>query len=412
MFVAADSLEDDGGTVKLDIGIVESSNEKVKHKTIDTSWQKIKAELDKFYAAKRGNNCAKIKKVQDGTCHNGGLNSDKKTEATVQTNNGIEILYPNKDSQDEHITSEPKMPVVPCRARLKNYTGGTVKFRWAYWLTASLERKKRNCPRFSKSYFKGYSYAENTNTTYWTVPFIKDSAYFWFESVYQEEVPDILQGIYGGKGYGCGKHTTIYEGGNNVFTGGKIWVKVTAFDVNGNQIGCGCLDHGELIGDNPQPEQVKQYVKLHQNWQELYAIVLCESTGNQFEVSQDTTYLTYKIGWPRYGPKNGYGLMQLDNYPSPTEEQVWNWKSNVEGGIAKYLLCKNMATADYDTPHTADNDKHLLINAFQYYNENCKRYLCHKLRNGTYKWDDNPKCKRPNYGINVYNKYLELKSEN
>jgi hypothetical protein len=410
MFVAADSLEDDGGTVKLDIGIVETLNAKVKHKTVDTSWQRIKAELDKFYTAKRG---SKVKHTQTSPCNNQNLDSEEKTQATVQADNSIEILYPNIDSKDEPITSEPKMPTVVCRARLKNYDGGTVKFRWAYWLTASLEREKRNCPRFSKSYFKGYSYAENTNTTFWTVPFMKDSAYFWFESVSERDysVSD-LQGKYYNKGYGCGNHTTVYEGGDGVFTGGKIWVKVTAFDVNGNQIGCGCLDHGELIGDNPLPEQVKQYVNLRPNWQEFYAIVLCESTGNQFEVSQKSTYPPHKIGWPRYGAPNGYGLMQLDSYPAPTEEQVWNWKSNVDGGITKYLDGRERADKYFrgkHIPHTTDNDKGNQINRFQLYNSGTRMKF---LWNGK-KWYPNPDLKEKiHYGENVYKTYLQVLQQN
>ena len=84
---------------------------------------------------------------------------------------------------DVYITAEPKMPDVICKAKMNDYEKGKVKFRWAYWITSDFPRRNKDengnyydlCHRISQSVFLGYSYANNEDTTKWTVPFLRDS---------------------------------------------------------------------------------------------------------------------------------------------------------------------------------------------------------------------------------------------
>jgi hypothetical protein len=57
-----------------------------------------------------------------------------------------------------------------------------------------------------------------------------------------------------------------------------------------------------------------------------------ESRFRQFDTS----------GLPLFGPPNGFGIMQLDT-PAATARQVWDWKTNVDAGIALFSAKANDA---------------------------------------------------------------------
>jgi hypothetical protein len=411
MFVAADSLEDDGGTVKLDIGIVEPSNEKIKHKTMDTSWQRIKAELEKFYAAKRGNNRAKIKKVQDGTCHNGGLNSDEKTEATVQTNNGIEILSPNKESKDEYISRDPVMPAVLCQARLKNNIAGPIKFEWDYIIYHTIKRRDRGknhpiktlCDRWSRFEFHGISYVNDSKyITSWNVSFLLDSMKSMLvkapvpwrfirsgnNNIYSPQYPagncdKVVTHWDTDEWLSSGDDKSINERlitGSNIFTGGDVEIVITAKDVNQRIVGFGHIKANKIRGLNPYPDQIINA----SNDPSVKAVMKTESSKFQFyPLDYEDTTLS---GTPKYGPPNGFGLMQIDNSPTPHEADLWNWRQNIADGIMRYYSGYEAAlkyTRGFNRPYSDDIVR---MNAWQNYNQGGHNFYYYYDKD-TQKWE-------------------------
>ena len=88
MFVAADSVEGDGGTVKLKIGIVESSFGKtVKANKVNEKFESIRADLEKFYAKRRVHLQTVHKKEQEDRCYCGFWNSQFNTNAKIDVIN-------------------------------------------------------------------------------------------------------------------------------------------------------------------------------------------------------------------------------------------------------------------------------------------------------------------------------------
>jgi len=321
----------------------------------------------------------------------------------------LEILYPTPTTT-EWITAEPKMPTVTCKARLKNYNKGTVKFRWEYWVSNEFKRRNRKdqfnpyyslCPRIGKSVFLGYSYSENSETTLWEVPFLRDSGNYYFKAIWYKNKPDLHPA------YGCENSYTEYEGDNEAFTGGKVWVKVTAYDAAGKEIVWDTTSADKLLGVN---EQDLNKVYAYAGSKEIIAILQHESRTKQFETDA-SMYPMYEKDWPVYGYPNGYGLMQIDN-PAAVEEQLWNWKSNIKGG-EKIFNGKKKDASDvflkWKWPLDENGQKYLMINSFHRYNANISYYIYIPLSK---EWIADPllkdEQKQNHYGDNVYKKYKKL----
>jgi hypothetical protein len=65
---------------------------------------------------------------------------------------------------------------------------------------------------------------------------------------------------------------------------------------------------------------------------ELQVTAYRESRFRQFDGSE----------LPLFGPPNGFGVMQLDNPPA-TARQIWDWKGNVDAGMALFATKANDA---------------------------------------------------------------------
>jgi hypothetical protein len=415
MFVAADSLADDGGTVKLDIGIVESSNEKVKHKTIDTSWQRIKNELEKFYAAKSGMRHVLSRLGPDTLCYIAVMNSSAIVVAQCEAVNNIEIISPSNNSPKDTISNEPHMPAVICKARLKTQTSGPIKFSWNYIVENRINRSDKKdhpirtlCPRISKFMFSGLSYINSgQEISIWNVPFNLDSLSYMIviaplpQRYHVNKKGDTVQTSYPGN---CDKQVLSWAGdgwnsrgetkhirdrlitGKDIFVGGKVSVSVIARDANNKIVGYGFIRANRIAGKNPSQQQILNF----SDDEEVRAIMRTESSKSQFKsIHYDPDSLA---GIPIYGPPNGFGLMQIDNSPTPHEADLWNWKQNFTDGIARYYVGRDSALAYIKRKNAAYADSIVRMNAWQNYNGgNNKLYYIYNK--GEHKWKISPDIK-------------------
>jgi len=307
-----------------------------------------------------------------------------------------------------YITEEPAMPEVIVKAKLNNYHKGQVKFRWAYWVTSNFPRRNKDsegnyydlCHRISQSVFLGYSYADNQDTTTWTVPFIKDSGYFYYKAIWHKIPPSSSPQH---PAYGCDNFTREYEGGDEVFTGGEVSLKVTAYDSEGREIDSDSIWVGKLLGLNEDNINV---IYNYANENEIIAIIKHESRTEQFETTSNR-YPMYEIGWPKYGYPNGYGLMQIDNSPAAVEEKLWNWKSNIDGGRSRFGTSKVESQRYIDDNNATYVDSVFYMNAYQNYNSGIRRYWNWNKRKGIWE-ESNNKGNNPEYGKIVYYILKEL----
>jgi len=306
---------------------------------------------------------------------------------------------------DFYITKEPAMPTIIVKAKLNNYNKGQVKFRWAYWVTSDFPRRNIDsegnyydlCHRISQSVFLGYSYSNNQDTTRWTVPFLRDSGFYYFKAIwYKGSANDH-------PAYGCDNFYREYEGGNEVFTGGEVSVKVIAYDFEGREIDSDSIWFGKLLGQNQDNiEVIYDYAKEN----EIIAIIKHESRTEQFE-TKNSLYPMYEAGWPKYGYPNGYGLMQIDNTPAAVEEQLWNWKSNIDVGKSRFTTAKSEVQEYIDKNNATYVDSVFYMNAYQNYNSGIRRYWDWDKRKGIWKESEN-KGNNPEYGQKVYNILKQL----
>ncbi|MBI2417331.1 MAG: hypothetical protein HYV28_05405 [Ignavibacteriales bacterium] len=184
-FIAADSIEVDSGQVLIRVGIQDRYNSKGSN---NTGFAKRDSMLKVFYTQKR--KAAGTPERTEEFCSNSSFTSTLSTDYSFELGGpSIELIYPTAQNT-MYITEEPSMPEIWCQARLKNYRpqGGNktperIKFRWSFSVIAELKRDEGVCQRYRASYFVGDSYAVDDQITYWKVPFIKDSAYFYFKSL-------------------------------------------------------------------------------------------------------------------------------------------------------------------------------------------------------------------------------------
>jgi hypothetical protein len=90
----------------------------------------------------------------------------------------------------------------------------------------------------------------------------------------------------------------------------------------------------EIVGSNPTADEVNAYVRSHPGSEGFDKIIARESKYKHFTADAVPTRTFDK----------GYGMCQL-THPAPSFEQVWNWKRNVDGGLAlfaeKHALAKH-----------------------------------------------------------------------
>jgi len=249
------------------------------------------------------------------------------------------IIYPKSNSPNEKITDEPKMPTVICEAKLNNYNKGQVTYEWTYSVNYEFDRRYYSksqkkyiylCSRKGRVRFIGTSYSNNSDATYWTVSFDKNDA----ELVeFKAKQPEIS--VWPGYGGDCDEIITTWDEGEDIFIGGDVIIEVIAKDPFHNIISSAGAIGNRILGENPDPIEVYTYTTA----KEIEAILRHESRTNHF-APNGRNYPMREAGWPIYGPPNGYGLMQLDNPPA-TENQMWNWKSNLDAGSDLYFNEKN-----------------------------------------------------------------------
>jgi len=317
----------------------------------------------------------------------------------------LEILDPTPTTT-AWITAEPKMPEVICKAQLKNYDKGTVTFEWKYIVRKHYSRAGGKCMRISRSEFNGLSYSNLGNEiTEWSVPFDKDSGYFYFKSLQPgKNKYDPLNYI-----YGCaGETDEWYDTNKEIFTGGEVLITITAKDFHTGKIlaKLDTIHSGKILGKNPDVPVIYAYA----NSNKIKAIMWKEGQTTHFtgeRIAFKFWWPYNEEGWPLYGKPNGYGLMQLDNAPAATERQLWNWKANVEGGKQK-LIATEKASDDYiKRSHATNEEKYRMTNAFQYYNNGKKDKRYYIWRDVRIGWKPNPN-RDSEYGKKVYNKYIEF----
>ena len=110
-----------------------------------------------------------------------------------------------------------------------------------------------------------------------------------------------------------------------------------------------------IRGQNPTKDTVKS--RLGDIALQVIAYIESIFTFNQFDGS----------GLPLFGAPNGFGVMQLDNSPTPTAREIWDWQQNVDGGKGKYSdgqtvvrqHYKNLRTAHPTLPDLTDAELHL-----------------------------------------------------
>ncbi|MFZ2322713.1 MAG: hypothetical protein WAV89_03340 [Ignavibacteriaceae bacterium] len=127
IYFIADTGAVDSGSVLLRVGIVE-----------ETPLNKTSTQTE----------------IQSNYCFSGNFVSQDYSEASMTVDNPLYIIYPTILTV-ERITEEPKMPTVVCKASLKKFYPGLIKYEWKYIVNKTYERRtvssKQICERISKS---------------------------------------------------------------------------------------------------------------------------------------------------------------------------------------------------------------------------------------------------------------------
>lgn len=75
-----------------------------------------------------------------------------------------------------------------------------------------------------------------------------------------------------------------------------------------------------------------------------YLVTKANAAGFDKIVQHESKGEHYKNGEPKKSFDNGYGLCQLTS-PAPTYQQVWNWKLNIDAGLALFEKKRREAIA-------------------------------------------------------------------
>ena len=108
--------------------------------------------------------------------------------------------------------------------------------------------------------------------------------------------------------------------------GGRLTVKVTAGGVSATIT-------VSIRAVNPSVTEVTSYLNSRPN-----------SDGFGAIVAHETNTVHFKNSAPLKSGDSGFGICQLTN-PRPTFEQVWNWKLNIDAGLALFAQKRAAAMA-------------------------------------------------------------------
>jgi len=153
-----------------------------------------------------------------------------------------------------------------------------------------------------------------------------------------------------------------------------------------------------IQGANPSRDEIREYLNGKENWEWLYQCI-----------GQESHYLHYSPPDEPYTSfDKGYGLCQLTT-TSPTYEQVWNWKLNLDGGIKHLKALKKEAEHYLSTKCKTDE-----INTGNYTADQLQRETYSRWNGGVYYvWDyDKKTYKRKNfYCVPTSNRGWNMDSE-
>lgn len=339
-------------------------------------------------------------------CYTGYFISKNYNDANLSIDNPLYIIYPTPFTV-EKISEEPRMPTVVCKATLKKFYPGAIKYEWKYIVRKFYSRRwgdggSLSCIRISRSEFQGLSYSTSGGYNEWTVPFIKDSGYFYFRSLQQgKNKYDILNNV-----YGCDGDTNgWYDSNTEIFTGGEVMIALTAKNQYGNVIArLDTIHLGKILGIDPiDPQTIYNYA----NSNKIKAIMYKESKFHQFTYEGMPAHELWPYdgeGWPLYGEPNDYGLTQLENSPAAKERELWNWKSNIDRGRNIIAVAKSRSTEYISNTGTNYDEEKYWMNAFQMYNGG--RYW--NWVDNKIGWTENLNRPKNNYGKILYDIYKTM----
>lgn len=89
----------------------------------------------------------------------------------------------------------------------------------------------------------------------------------------------------------------------------------------------------KIIGTNPSSAEANAYLATKP-----------DSKGFDKILQQEAKFMNFKHDEPIKSFDNGYGMCQLTT-PRPKFEQVWNWKLNIDGGLALFAQKRALALA-------------------------------------------------------------------
>jgi hypothetical protein len=114
--------------------------------------------------------------------------------------------------------------------------------------------------------------------------------------------------------------------------GGTLTVKATATEA-GKPTKVSAAISVKVIGTNPSNAEANAYLGTK-----------TDSKGFDKILEQEAKFKHFKHDEPIRSFDNGYGMCQLTT-PSPRFEQVWNWKLNIDGGLALFAQKRASALA-------------------------------------------------------------------
>jgi hypothetical protein len=276
----------------------------------------------------------------------------------------LEVVYPKDGAlEKKEITRDPKMPDITLQARLNNYTGGEVKFEW----NLRVQWTGPDGREFDDPFHKYYTTANNSDISSWKVD--------W----------------------------------NNMIRGGdEITLDVTATTADG-QYNITVNHPFKIVGLNPNKAETRNELSLEEQ-----VIAYLESRFRQYWNDHD---------YPVWGTPSGYGIMQVD--PPSNNEQVWNWKANIEEGCsrfgdkkawAKKYPARTRNRGGKNKYATDFNNDQWLTEAFQEYNGfNCWVWAPNPLIPSIGSWIKDPTLgvtHGKNYGGTAIKLYNDVSSGN
>lgn len=269
-FVMADTVNTDSALILLRVGLVE---------------QNLTGEGKTFL---------------ETNCISGYFQSQTYQNASATVTARLKIVSTTK-SDIMWITEEPQMPVINFVTRYNPLYLRPIKYQWKFVVWRKYQRRdtwgNTICERISRSEFQGLSYSEGNGYTFWIVPFIVDSGYFYFKAVQNEQSK-----YYPKPYYGCnGAVNYWYDDNQDIFTGGEVFIELTAKDYQTGFV-LAFLDSipaGKILGKNPTIKAIDNYA----NSNKIKAIRIYESKSFHFTAKGLSPGLWWpyrEIGWCVY----------------------------------------------------------------------------------------------------------------